>query len=172
MVEALATYSFIAALAILVNATRERGVGLGAFLTGLALVLRPQCAVLLPGAVWVQFRYGRVKPGLLAWGLGLGLAIFLSGALDRLTWGGWFHSTWQNVYFNIFRGVNKVFGTQPWYFYLPTLVIASCWIFVLAAAVPGRYRWLWLLVGIVLISHSLIPHKEYRFIFVVIPLLL
>ncbi len=172
LMEVLATYSLIGALALLLNATSQGGLGLGTFLTGLGLVLRPQYSLLLPGYIWVQYRYGRVKATFLSWGLGLGLSIFLSGALDWLTWGSWFHSTWQYVYLNLFKGINQVFGPEPWYFYLMTLLITSSGIYLIGMGIPKDYRWLGGLVGIVLVGHSLIPHKEHRFILFVIPLFL
>jgi hypothetical protein len=172
LTEVLATYSLIGALALLLNATSQRGLGWGTFLTGLGLVLRPQYSLLLPGYIWVQYRYGRVKATFLSWGLGLGLPIALSGALDWLTWGSWFYSTWQYVYLNLFKGINQVFGAEPWYFYLMTLLITSSGLYLLGVGVPENYRWLGGLVGVVLVGHSLIPHKEHRFIFLVIPLFL
>ena len=70
---------------------------------------------------------------------------------------------------NLFEDVASQFGIAPmdWYFYQ----LIDRWsyalpIFMLLVILRARSSMLWILVAIaILLTHSLIPHKEYRFIF-------
>ena len=101
----------------------------------------------------------------------LALAI---GAFDALTWGrGLFHSYVTNLRFNLILGPMRA-GESPWYQFPWWLLLAGGGLSVpcLLAALrwPRRYALLLALIALFLVSHSLQTHKEYRFIFAVIPL--
>ena len=100
--------------------------------------------------------------------------LFAIGVLDGLTWGrGLFHSYVTNLQFNMVIAEWRV-GESPPYQYLWWLTLGGGGLCVLSLALalvaPRRYGLLLALIAIALLAHSLQAHKEYRFIFVVIPL--
>lgn len=98
------------------------------------------------------------------------------GAVDRLTWGSWFASYVNNYTFNVTYGVSALFGVSNAFAYVGHLLITSAGAFVVAAVWSARWwRRLWLPLSVVVplvASHSVIAHKEYRFIVAGIPLLI
>ncbi|MGA1263659.1 MAG: hypothetical protein ACO331_07085, partial [Prochlorothrix sp.] len=122
--------------------------------------------------LWVLLRR---RWGLLAWGsLGGGLMMLGVGWLDWVTWGAPFISYTQNYLFNKTHNVSALFGVDPWFYFLEGLLYASAglWVLVLWRVRPVIHRgWpLLAMIAVVVLTHSAIPHKEYRFIFAVIPL--
>jgi hypothetical protein len=104
--------------------------------------------------------------------IGFLLTFIPLGFLDWLTWGYPFHSIIYNFYMNIFKGVAKTFGTQPFYYYLGKnirhwniLFIPFCYFSYLGFKKQPIFLWVAL---INLLSLSLIAHKEIRFIFLFI----
>ena len=103
-------------------------------------------------------------------------ALFLAvGAFDAASWdGGLFHSYLTNIRFNLELWQTEAAGASPTHQYLWWLLLASAGGGALCVALalrqPRRYGFLLLLIGLVLLSHSLQTHKEYRYVFVVIPL--
>ena len=98
------------------------------------------------------------------------------GALDALTWnGGLFHSYLTNIRVNLALGDLRA-GESPFHQFAWWLLIASAGIAALCilAALRNlrRYALLLVLIALTLLIHSTQSHKEYRFIFVVIPLYL
>jgi hypothetical protein len=98
------------------------------------------------------------------------------GLLDLVTLGTPFQSIWYYVWINQVSGVSTAFGASPWYEYLvdfrwqwsvalPPLVLC------LAAGAWRQARLLAVAVSVILVF-SCVPHKEYRFIFPAIPLLM
>jgi len=149
---------------------RERG--LGAALLGFAVLLRLQDALLcvaLVGAWLVRRRWraaAEVTVMLLGWALLLGL-------LDRLTWGGWFHSALAYWRYNWVQGKGALFGASPPSYYLRVLWTSMPPVSaVMAPAVLLGLRRAPALAAAVLLFlavHSAIPHKELRFILPVLP---
>jgi phosphatidylinositol glycan class B len=93
-----------------------------------------------------------------------------------VTWGQPFQSAWRNLLYNTYYGVSSSFGTEPWTFYLELL--ARYWwpffaLLALFIAAGGRQLPLpFLVAAIIFATHSLIPHKEHRFIYPAVILLL
>lgn len=146
----------IAVLSTLALATRMQ---LGPVIAVALLVL----LIALPAA---QRKY------LILGGLGTVVAV---GALDYLTWGYWWASYYNNVFYNVFQNISStLFGVTPFYQYLWLLVISTLGLFygVVATALYHwkRYGFLLALLAIIIVIHSFIGHKEYRFIFTVIPI--
>jgi len=149
---------------------RERVVG--ASLLGFAVLLRLQDALVCVAVVgaWLARRrwreVGEVTLVLLGWALILGL-------LDRLTWGGWFHSAAAYWRYNWVQGKGALFGASPPSYYLR--VLWSSMPAVAALMVPAlllalrRAPALAATVVLFLAVHSAIPHKELRFILPVVP---
>jgi hypothetical protein len=117
-------------------------------------------------ALWGIGRgWRQVLPGLMP-GLAAGLA--LGGLGDVLTGHPPLLWIWRSIAFNVVAGGSALFGTQPpWWFITYQL---QTWSWAALAIVPlmlvGARRQPWL-AGIALavfIPHSLIAHKEYRFV--------
>ncbi|HEY3587001.1 MAG TPA: hypothetical protein VGK85_07610 [Myxococcaceae bacterium] len=159
------------AWALPAEASRRERV-LGASLLGFAVLLRLHDAlfcVALVGA-WLARRHWRqsaeVAGVLLGWALLLGL-------LDRLTWGGWFHSAAAYWQYNWVQGRGALFGVSPPSYYLRTLwtSMPAVAALMVPAVLLGALRApaLAATVALFLGVHSAIPHKELRFILPVLP---
>ena len=137
-------------------------------LLGLVCLLRvqlaPAVAVVGLCAGWGGWRAR--FPWLLAGGV---IAIALGAALDWVTLGYPLASLWRNFLYNILSGVSSGFGTEPWSYYV--LGEIGLWnggtIFLLIAAALGARRIpvIAAAAAAILIVHSGIAHKEYRFIY-------
>jgi hypothetical protein len=146
--------------------SRKRLICIG-FCLALCLMLRVHLFLgIIVAWIWV----GRLH--LERWGLmGVGalIPIALFGIADAIVWGEPFRSYFEAIEFNFFQGVASQFGTAPidWYFRL----LAHRWsyaapILLLLVALRTRSLMLWVLVALcILLTHSVIPHKEYRFVF-------
>ena len=95
------------------------------------------------------------------------------GVFDAITWdGGLFHSYIVNIRVNLALGDLRA-GESPAWQFLYWLLIANMGLVALCVlALPDlrRYGFLLALIALTLLIHSTQSHKEYRFIFVVIPL--
>jgi hypothetical protein len=159
------------AFALPAEATRrERAIG--ASLLGLAVLFRLQnalcCLALL--AVWLGRR--RWREPLEVGAVLAGYALLL-GLIDRLTWGGWFHSALAYWRYNWVQGHGALFGASPWSYYfrvlwtsMPAVAAVLLTGTVLAAR---RAPALLAVVALFLAVHMAIPHKELRFILPVLP---
>ena len=142
-----------AALAVLVGAVRLQYAPIAALLLGIVLLRteRPLRLTLIA--------------------LALALAV---GLFDAITWDGdLFHSYVNNVLYNLILGPMRAGESPPWQ-YLEWLALASCGLGALcvagAAWRPRRYGLLLALIALTLAMHSMQSHKEYRFVFAVVPL--
>ncbi len=102
------------------------------------------------------------------------VAVFVAvGVFDAITWdGSLFHSYIVNIRVNLALGDLRA-GESPAWQFLYWLLIASMGLIALCVlALPDlrRYGFLVTLIALTLLIHSAQSHKEYRFIFVVIPL--
>ena len=96
------------------------------------------------------------------------------GVFDAITWdGGLFHSYVVNIRVNLARG-DMLVGESPAWQFLYWLLIANMGLVALCVLAVlqdlRRYGLLLALIVLTLLIHSTQSHKEYRFIFVVIPL--
>lgn len=154
------------------DATR-RHLAVGASLLGLAVLLRLQCGVFAAGAVCVLAARKQWRPlrdvfaVLLVWAV-------IFGLLDKLTWGAWFHSAQKYIEFNLVKGGGAAWGTHPWNHLVQHLFLSMkglTLVFALALALClRRARGLALIAFIFFALHSVVPHKEIRFILTVLPL--
>ncbi len=97
------------------------------------------------------------------------------GWLDHYTWGSYFASYRNNYLYNQVYGISKRWGEDPIWSYLADLAMYSGGVFWIAITtlLLNRKSKPWLLLamlGAVIVPHSLIAHKEYRFIFAAVPL--
>jgi hypothetical protein len=104
---------------------------------------------------------------------GFGVAVLALGWLDRVTLGSWFHSPLEYLRANIAENKSAAFGVQPWDYYLDSLgrlfgAFPLAGICLLAGATR---EWRLALAAVVFISvHSVIGHKESRFLWTLTPI--
>lgn len=135
---------------------------------GLATMIRPH---LVPATLLIMLWNNRWewRERWLPSFLGAALSLLAAGALDWVTWGAPFHSYWTYLRVNILEGKAASFGTVPWYYYFVWMIQTWSWGLPLVASLVllgARKQPLLLLVAaVVVLSHSPIGHKEYRFIY-------
>jgi phosphatidylinositol glycan class B len=176
--EALSTDLLVPAI-YLVEASRGqtglRHVPQAGILLGLTFALREQLAPAV--AIAGIFLCGRdVKRWLLAVSMAA-VPVLCLGLLDWFTWGEMFRSFWMNVYLNIILGVaSHYFDSSPPTYYLLNLLYDWLW----GALFVGYFAWLGArklpvagLAALAIIAvHSGLAHKELRFIFPAMALLI
>lgn len=171
--EIFGAYLLMLALTLIV----VKGGRTSALLAGLccaaAIALRLQyapVAIVLIGAAWYYWPWPKIAIATLG---GLGV-IAAAGALDAYTWGFPFASYYHNYLYNKVYGVSLIWGHQPLLTYPLLLALNSGGVFLGAIAYgcvrrPTKPWLLLLMLASILIPHTLIAHKEYRFIFAAIP---
>jgi hypothetical protein len=180
------------------NAASAAGVWAVALLSGLHLSRRHVIVggSLLGIAILVRLQMGLLALGLLGvlaarrnWPALRGLLIVLAvwavvfGVLDAFTWGhlptarygGWFHSAFTYLHFNVVDERSAQFGTAPASYYW--VHIFRSMPFIAATLVAGLVIGLWRssraasLLGVLIVAgHSLVGHKELRFILPALPI--
>jgi phosphatidylinositol glycan class B len=140
----------------------------GGALLGLVFVTRIQLApAVLVIALWTSWR--ALPRQVLALLVGAAAVLSLAAILDSMTLGYPLASLWRYTRYNIYFGVSSSFGIEPWHYYLD--VELGVWrgalAFLLLLAMLGARRLPLVLAAAVTILavHSMIPHKEYRFIY-------
>jgi hypothetical protein len=135
---------------------------------GLALMLRFHLAPgLLVVAVWLGGRDLRGRWVPMALGALAPLIVF--GVADWLYWGAPFSSYVAALRIDLIDGKASAYGVEPPSYFFEQL--ADIWAGALPAMAAlvilrARASALWIVVALVIIaSHMLIPHKEYRFVF-------
>jgi hypothetical protein len=171
LTEAIATNFLVMGLALASRPREAYSLRLcaliGFILAGCALVriqLAPGVALI---ALWVMGTdVKRRLPGLLLGSL-VPLAAF--GIADKIAWGSYFHSYTTYITVNGLQGKAGLFGVAPIYWFGKNLVQTWSGAFPLLCvllALAWRKFKLWVLVAALIIAvHSLIPHKEYRFVY-------
>lgn len=109
--------------------------------------------------------------------------LLLGIVLDSWFYGNFVFTPWNYFYFNIVKDVASTFGTEPIDYYLsrtlfePTVLIGltiALGMFILVLK-NRRSVYLWILVPY-LFFHSIVPHKEFRFmypmVYLIVPMLL
>jgi len=173
--EVIAAHVLIIAAWLAQDTTRPRRFFLIGVLLGLACMLRFQIAPMaLVAAIWLcrgAFRE-RWFP-LLA---GIGIPVLAQAVLDWITLGLPLQSIWLNVWINVMHGRSGTYGELPFYWYPGRLLLLWGPIMppVVALTVIGARRlklFGWMVLAHV-IAHSLIAHKEMRFLYPAMPLLI
>ena len=172
MAEFLATAPFMALLAMAVRPSVDDRVWWAPILAVLTAALRMQYAPLALAVLGVVFLRSRRRLPIALIALGGVLAV---GIFDAVTWnGGLFHSYILNLRFNLIDAVVRRIDESPSWTFLLWLALASGGLFAVVLVAVRRHLQRYVLVlsliALALILHSLQAHKEYRFIFVVIPL--
>jgi phosphatidylinositol glycan class B len=108
----------------------------------------------------------------------VGGAVGLLGGevLDWMTWGRPFHSLLAYLDYNLVVGRSAAYGVSSWSYYLETAWsstgVSAVAIGAGVIAAWGRARALVAVATAFVAVHCLVPHKEYRFLMPVVPLLL
>jgi phosphatidylinositol glycan class B len=162
------------------NASRRRRVT-GMALLGLAVLIRLQCGIFCVLALSWQLlrrRWRHAGESLLV----LTACAAMFGFIDHLSWsnapgarfGGWFHSAFKYIDFNLLHSGGAAWGIQSRDYYLHTLdtALPLLWpLIALGALCASRQAFFVFSCALAfLVGHSLIPHKEIRFILPILPL--
>ena len=173
MTEFLATAPLVALLALCARRSLDdaRTVWTAALLAVLTAAIRLQYAPVALVLLGIVFLRTGKKLQLTLAAAGFTAAF---GLFDAVTWdGGLFHSYVTNIRYNLMLDPLRT-GESPAYQFLLWLTLAGLGLSLLCLAAamrrPRRYGLLLGLIALVLLLHSLQAHKEYRFIFAVIPL--
>jgi phosphatidylinositol glycan class B len=139
---------------------------------GLALALR---ALLTPAvilaAAYICRRNWRDRLAPMIAGIVLPVAAF--GLLDAITWSYPFQSYVRYFWVNIVEGRSLIIGlAAPWYTYALILTWQLGPMIPLAAWGARRSPLLGWVALAILLTHSAIPHKEYRYIYPVLPIVI
>lgn len=114
--------------------------------------------------------------------IGSFLLVFAQGLLDFFTWGSFLHSPINFFMYNVVEGYSSRHGTAPWYSYITGFFTGFAHYFLILFIiffVIGLYfsqkkpKTLGLILGVIfywIIIFSLIAHKEFRFIMIVLPI--
>jgi hypothetical protein len=170
LTEVLATTVLLVGLSLASVSEREligRRLTYVGFCFGLCVMLRLQ---LLPGILIAWLWVGRSEAERwVSMAVGALMPVAVFGIADAIVWGEPFHSYFETVRLNLFQGVASNFGTAPFDWYLR--LFATQWsyatpLLLLLILLRTRSSTLWILVAFgILLTHSAIPHKEYRFVF-------
>jgi phosphatidylinositol glycan class B len=167
------------ALSVLISKDVQKGrMYLAGGLLGLNFLFRYQNAFLAMGVfLWLVFIRREKIPGLMKL-LGAGLAVLLTGMLmDYWLYGEFVLSAWNYFYVNIVADVASRYGTEAWWNYFYSIfrfgffpigipVILS---FLVLTLKRPKNIFIWTILPFFVV-HSIIPHKELRFLFPVINL--
>jgi hypothetical protein len=181
MSENACTLPIVIGLWLLVdNASRRRRL-LGVGLLGLSVLIRLQSGIFCVAVLVWQLARRRVRHAAESFAV-LVAMMLLFGWVDHLAWsgvpgtrfGGWFHSAFKYIDFNVVKGGAAAWGTSSRDYYLHTLETALPLLgplIVIGALLASRDA-LFVFVSTMsfLIVHSLVPHKELRFVLPILPL--
>lgn len=142
---------------------------------GLCFWFRFQTAFAILGVgLWVLFIRSPRLPvlSLLCAVAGALFSLVLGVVLDRIFYGQWVLTPYNYYKVNIVEDKASSFGIEPWWWYLPTAIQELVWpiglvlfaLFLYGAHVARRHVMLWAIIPFI-IGHSLIAHKEIRFMF-------
>jgi GPI mannosyltransferase 3 len=140
-------------------------------LLGLTVCLRMQFgpAVLVAG-LWILSRDWKVR--FLPVSFGIFVAVMTFGIVDAVTWSYPFYSYYAYFRENITHHRAAGFGVLPWYYFFSALFVHTGPLPIFALLGVRRSPILGWICLAVLFPHLLIGHKEFRFIYPVLPLLL
>jgi hypothetical protein len=146
---------------------------LGTALLGVAVLLRLHSALFCVALLAVWLARGNLKATIDVALVLLASALVL-GFVDFITWGGWFQSAIVYLRFSL-SGGSEFWGREPLGYYLLTLLglpgLVAVLLLPLALLGGLRSQALLAVTLVFLVGHSLVPHKELRFIVPAIPLL-
>jgi hypothetical protein len=109
-------------------------------------------------------------------GAAIPIVLLAGGLLDWVTLGSPFQSIWLNLWLNLVAGVSEDFGTSPWWalYTVPMIIWGGLAPVILGSSIAGGRRLPVAAAALLAIfaTHMLIAHKELRFAFPAIPLVI
>lgn len=102
------------------------------------------------------------------------LAIAISTTIDCIFHGKWTFVQFNFIKLNIFHGVADFYGSHPWHWYLtqgfPAVIGPHLPLFLHGCTLGfRRYKMLLFTIAWTLAVYSFLPHKEFRFIYPILP---
>jgi hypothetical protein len=98
------------------------------------------------------------------------LPLIAFGLVDGFTWSYPFQSFIRYVWVNTVERRSLLYGTEPWYWYLVRLAHHFGPMMLLALVGVRRSAFLGWVALIILASHSILAHKELRFVYPLMPI--
>jgi GPI mannosyltransferase 3 len=151
--------------------TERKRLFLTGLFCGLAVSLRIQLAPAV-GFALLYFCHSDVRRKAPALFAGFLLPVVAFGAVDAFTWSYPFQSFFRYFWATVLTGRSRIYGVQPWYWYGLELAKYAGPMLFLALVGVRRSRFLGWIGLIIVASHSVIAHKEVRFIYPVLPILM
>ncbi len=173
LTEVMAAHVLIIGVWLIHSAPRR--LGLIGVLLGITFILRFHTApMVFLAAIWVCGADVKARwPKLLA---GAAIPLLFQALLDWATLGTPLQSVWLNFWVNVVAARSDIYGVVPFYWYPGGLFLAwgGAFPLLIGAALLGARRapLLGWMVLVHLGAHSLIGHKELRFLYPIMPLLI
>ncbi|CAL1604053.1 unnamed protein product [Knipowitschia caucasica] len=146
-------------------------------LVALAVLVRPTALIVwFPLLLYHFFQEeNKLKLVIQRYALVGAVAFLISTMIDCLFYGKWTFVQFNFIKMNIFHGVADFYGSHPWHWYFtqgfPAVIGPHLPLFLHGSTVAfRRYKILLATITWTLIVYSLLPHKEFRFIYPVLPL--
>jgi GPI mannosyltransferase 3 len=155
---------------------------------------RGRCKLVIAGclaalAIYLRYQNGIITVALLGWLLAqrrrsdalcyaaaVAVTGLAGGFLDLFTWGAPFHSFVTYVRFNLVEGRSADFGVEPLTYYVQVfwsaVGVSSLALAIGLVACVGRATGLLVIVLVYVLAHTLVAHKEFRFMMPIVPLML
>jgi len=144
-------------------------------IVGLAVALRPTAAIVWSPLCLYHFYTYRQKAGSLCILFSvIGFFTFsLTSIVDRLFYGSWVNVHYNFLEFNVLHNMGSFYGAHPWYWYLvqgfEAIMGPHIFPFIMGA-IHGMSRPLLAVITWTLAVYSMLTHKEFRFIFPILPM--
>ncbi|XP_042332394.1 GPI mannosyltransferase 3 isoform X2 [Sceloporus undulatus] len=146
-------------------------------LAALAFIIRPTAAILwVPLLLWHFWKEHRKRHLLLLGYIPVGLGTLgTSLVIDRVFFGKWVVVHLNFVKFNVLQNLATFYGSHPWHWYLtqglPAVLGPHLPFFIHGCfQAPRRYHLFLVVVLWTVAVYSMLGHKEFRFIYPVLPL--
>jgi phosphatidylinositol glycan class B len=161
----------------------DRNYFLIGFMLGISFLCRFQMALSIMGFVaWLLFVSKISFRNILVLIMGCFICLLLGAIIDSWFYGSLVFTPWNYFYIDLVKSktdeLTSVFEASPWYTYLTYLLILPGYFlgillllsFLILIITKPKHILLWCIIPF-LVVHSLIPHKQERFIFPMIYLL-
>jgi GPI mannosyltransferase 3 len=153
----------------------RRRLFLSGLFCGLAVALRPPLApAVVFAAAAFSLKNPRVRLPAIAAGILAPIALF--GIVDAFTWSYPFHSFIRFFGINVMERVKLDSWAiahqwiRPWYWFLPVLALRLGPMALFALLGARRSPFLGWVALVILLTHSVVGHKEFRFVYPIIPI--
>lgn len=146
------------------------------FFVALAFLVRPTAIILWVPLLLYHFSKEQKKLDLIIHQC-LPVGLFTLGGsviIDWVYFGKWTVVQWNFLKFNVLQNVGSFYGSHPWHWYItqgfPVIIGTHLPFFIHGCIVaPRRYRALLVAIVWTVLIYSTLSHKEFRFIYPVLP---